>query len=109
MKASVDTYLVEIHSVVHKIMSVGYFSQFLVIEILAFPQNWTRKQEVGHCVLILRPIFLNLIILKSKIPLMLYIKYQQNIPCHSGDKIDFIAFVFLALAAILDSFIILNP
>ena len=38
-------------------MSVLYFSRFLVIEILAFRQNWTRKQEVGHCDLILQPIF----------------------------------------------------
>ena len=56
-KHQFDTYLVKIHLVVHKIMSVLYFSLFLVIEILALRKNWTRKQEVGHCYLILQPFF----------------------------------------------------
>ena len=67
-------------------MSVLYFLLFLVIEILAFRQNWTCKQEVGHCDLILQPIFFHFIILKSKIPFMLLTKYQPNITCHSGEK-----------------------
>ena len=56
-KRQFDTYLVKIHLVVHKIMSVLYFSLFVVIEILAFRQNWTLKEEVGHCDLILQPIY----------------------------------------------------
>ena len=81
-----------------------YFLLFLVIEILAFRQNWTNKQEVGHCDQILQPIFFNLIILKSKVLFMLHTKYQPNIPRHSGEKVDFIlVMLFLALAAILDS------
>ena len=86
-KHQFDTDLVKIHLVVHKIKSVIYFSLFLVIEILAFWQNWTRKQEVGHCDLILQPIFFHLIILKRTVPLMLHTKYQPNIPCHSGKKL----------------------
>ena len=43
VKASVYIYLVKIHLVVHKIMSVLYFLLFFVIEILAFLQNWTCK------------------------------------------------------------------
>ena len=84
-------------------MSVLYFSLLLVIQILAFRQNWTRKQEVGHCDLILQPILFNSIILKSKVPLMPHTKYQPNIPCHSGEKVDLLVLLFLALAAILDS------
>ena len=34
---------------------------------------------------------------------MLHTKYQPNIPCRSGEKVDFISFAILALAAILDS------
>ena len=49
--------MVKIHLVVHKIMSVVYFSLFLVTEILAFHQNWTRKHEVDHCDLILQHFF----------------------------------------------------
>ena len=55
VKASV-WHIFGIHLVVHKIMSVLYFALFLVIEILAFRQNWTRKQEVDHCDLILQSI-----------------------------------------------------
>ena len=80
-------------------MSVLYFSLFLAIEILAFRQNWTRKQEVGHCDLILQPIYFNLISLKSKVPLMLHTKYQPNIPCHSGEKVDFISFAIFSIGS----------
>ena len=95
-------------------MSVLYFSLFLVIEILAFQQNWTRKQEVGHCDLILQPIFFNSIILKSKVASMLHKKYQPNIPCHSGEKVDFIGFAILSIGSHLGfapkrNFIILKP
>ena len=60
-------------------------------EILAFKQNKARKQEVGHCDLILLYIFFILIILKIKVQLMLYIKFQPNISCGSGGKVDFLA------------------
>ena len=100
--------------VVHKIMSVLYFSLFIVIEILAFRKNWTHKQEVGHCDLILQLIFFNLIILKSKVPLMLHTKYQPNIPCPSGEKVDFISFAIFSIGSDLGfstkrNFIILKP
>ena len=58
--------------------------------MLAFWQNRTCKQEVGHCDLILLKIFFNLIILKIKVPLMLYTKFQPNVPCGFGEKVDFI-------------------
>ena len=90
-------------------MSVLYFSLFLVIEILAFQQNWTRKQEVGHCDLIPQPMFFNSIILKSKVPLMLHTKYQPNIPCHSGEKVDFISIGSHLGFAPKRNFIILKP
>ena len=77
-------------------MSVLYFLLFLVIEILAFQQNWTCKQEVDHCDLILQPIFFNLIILNSKVLLMLHTHYQSNVPCHSGEKVDFIGFAIFS-------------
>ena len=80
-------------------MSVLYFSLFLVIEILAFWQNWTRKQDVGHCDLNLQTIFFNLIILKSKVPLMLHTKYQPNIPCHSGEKVEFTGFAIFSFGS----------
>ena len=38
-------------------MSLMYFSLFLIIEILAFWQKWTPKQEVGNRDLILQPFF----------------------------------------------------
>ena len=95
-------------------MSVLSFLQFLVIEILAVRQNWTRKQEVGHCDLILQPIFCNLISLKRKVPLMLHIKYQPNIPWHSGEKVDSISFAIFSTGSHLGfltkrNFIILKP
>ena len=95
-------------------MSVLYFSLFLVTEILDFRQNWTRKQKVGHCDLILQPFFLNSIILKSKVLLMLHTKYQPNIPCHSGEKVDFIGFAIFSIGSHLGfatkrNFIILKP
>ena len=95
-------------------MSVLYFSLFLVIEILAFRQNWTRKQEVGHCDLILQPFFFNSIILKSKVPLMIHTKYLPNIPCHSGEKVDFTGFAIFSTGSHLGfstkrNFIILKP
>ena len=34
---------------------------------------------------------------------MLHTKYQPNVPCHSGEIIDLLVLLFLALAAILDS------
>ena len=80
-------------------MSVLYFLLFLVTEILAFRQNWTHKQEVGHCGLILQPFFFNLIILKSKGPLMLQTKYQPNVQCHSGEKVDFIGFAIFSIGS----------
>ena len=106
--------MVKIPLVVHKIMSVLYLSLFSVIQILAIRQNWTRKQEVGHCDLILQPIFFNSIILKSKVPLMLNTKYQPNIPCHSREKVDFIGFAIFSIGSHLGSatkrnFIILKP
>ena len=78
LNASVYIYLVKIHlvQVVHEILSVLYFSLISVMEILAFQQNWIRKQEVGHCDLILQQFFVILIILKSKVPIMLHTKYQ---------------------------------
>ena len=93
-------------------MSVLYFSLLLVIEILAFWQNWTRKQKVGHCELILQPIFFNLKILKSKVPVMLHTKYQPNIPCHSGVKVDLIGFAVFSINlgfSTKRNFIILKP
>ena len=92
-------YLAKIHSAVHKIMSDLYFSPFLLIEILAFLQNWTCKQEVGHCDLILQPIFFHSIILNSKVPFMLNTKYQPNLE----KKLILLVLLFLAMAAILDS------
>ena len=71
--------------------------------ILGFRQNCTRKREVGHCDLILQYFFFILIVLISKVPLLLHMKKHPNIPCHSGEKADFIGFANLALAAILDS------
>ena len=113
-KHQFDTYSVKIHLEVHKIMSVLYISLFSVIAMLAFWQSWTRKQEVGHCDLILQPIFFNLIILKSKVPLMLHTKYQPNIPCQSGEKVDFISFAIFSIGSHLGfstkrNFIILKP
>ena len=60
-------------------------------EILAFRQkkNRAHKQEVGHCDLILLQIFFILIILKIKVQLMLYTKFQPNISSGSGEKVDF--------------------
>ena len=40
-------------------------------------QNRARKQEVGHCYLILLQIFFHLIILKIKVQLMLYTNFSQ--------------------------------
>ena len=58
---------------------------------MRFGQNKTCKQEVGHCDLILQQIFFFiLVILIIKVPLMLYTKFQPNIPCGSGEKVDFI-------------------
>ena len=42
--------------VVHEMLSVLYFL-LLVTEIIAFLQNWTCKQEVGHCDLSLQQFF----------------------------------------------------
>ena len=80
-------------------MSVLYFSLFLIIEILAFRQNWTRKQEVGHWPNSATIFFFNLIILKSKVPLMLRTKYQPNIPCNSGEKVEFIIFSIFSIGS----------
>ena len=90
-------------------MSVLYFSLFLVIEIEAFQQNWTRKQEVGHCYLILQPIFFHLINLKSKVPLMRHPKYQPNVPCHSGEKVDLTGFDIFSIGSYLGLSIIQKP
>ena len=84
------------------------------MEILAFRQNWIRKQKVGHCDLILQQFFFILIILKSKDPLMLQSKYQLNIRCHSGEKVDFIGFAIFSIDSHLGfsttlNFIILKP
>ena len=73
------------------------------LEILLVSQNWTSKQEVGHCDLILLQIFFILIILKTKVPLMLHTKFQLNIPSHSREKVDLMVLAFSALVAILDS------
>ena len=48
-QSDIHVHLVLNYLVVNKIMSVLYFWLFFVIEILACRQNWTRKQEVGHC------------------------------------------------------------
>ena len=79
-------------------MSVLYFSLFLVIQILAFPQNWTPEQEVGHSEFC-NHFFFHLIILKTKVPLMLHTKYQPNIPSHSGEKVDFTSFAIFSISS----------
>ena len=89
--------------VVHKIMSVLYFSLFLVIENLEFRQSWTRKQEVGHCDLILQPFFFNSIILKSNVPLMFIQNNSQMYHAILEKKLILLVLLFLALAAIFDS------
>ena len=66
-------------------------------------QNRARKQEVGHCDLILLYIFFILIILKIKVQLMLYIKFQPNISRGSVEKVDFSDLANFATAAIFDS------
>ena len=72
-KHQFDTYLVKIHLVV-------LFFAISRKRDIGILQNWTRKQEVGHCDLILQPIFFNLITLKGKVPLIFLTKYQPNIP-----------------------------
>ena len=59
------------------------------LEILAFRQNRASKQEVGHCDLILPKIFFILKILKIKVQLMLYTKFQPNISSGSGETVEF--------------------
>ena len=80
-------------------MSVLYFSLLLAIKILAFRQNWTCKQEVGHYDLTSQAMFFNLKILKGKVPLMLHTIYQPNIPCHSGEKVNFIGFAIFSIGS----------
>ena len=72
-------------------------------EILVFKQNRARKQEVGHCDLILLYIFFILIILKIMVQLMLYTKFQPNISSGSGEKIDFSCLAIFSNRAIFDS------
>ena len=54
---------------------------------MAFRQNRARKQEVGHCDLILILIFFILKILKIKVQLRLITKFQPNISSGSGEKL----------------------
>ena len=69
-------------------------------KLLAFWQNRTRKQEVGHCDLILLHIFFCIfIVLQIKIPLMFYAKFQPNIPIDSGQEVDFSCLSILSSAA----------
>ena len=56
---------------------------------MAFRQNRARKQEVDHCDLILLLIFFVLQILKIKVQLMPYTKFQPHISSGSGEKVDF--------------------
>ena len=84
--------------------------------ILAFSENWTRKQEVGHCDLIPQQISFNLIILKTKVLIMLSTKFQPNtyISSHSEEKVDFIGFAIFSIGSHLRfstrlNFIILKP
>ena len=74
-----------------------------IFEILAFWQNWTCKQKICHCDLILQQIVFILIILKTKAPIMLHSKFQSNIPRGSGGKLISLVLLFLVMAAILDS------
>ena len=69
---------------------------FSVTEILALWQNWTRKQEVGHCDLILRPFFFIVIIFKSKVPL-------NKISAILEKKVDFIGVATFSIGSTLDS------
>ena len=56
----------------------------------------------------------NLIILKSKVPLMLHTKYQPNLLCHPGEKVNFIDFAIFSIGSHLgfstrQNIIILKP
>ena len=72
-------------------------------EILAFRQNRERQQEVGQCDLILLYMFFILVILKIKVHLMLYTKFQPTISSGSGEKLILVVKLFLATVAIFDS------
>ena len=65
-------------------------------EILAFKQIRARKQEVGHCGLILHHIFFILISIIIKVLLILHAKFQPNIPCRSGENDDFNSFAIFS-------------
>ena len=57
--------------------------------MLAFKPNKARKQEVGHCDLILLWIFVFiLIILKIKVQLMPYTKFRSNKSSGSKGKVE---------------------
>ena len=102
-KHQIATYLVKIHWVVHKIMSVLYFSLFLVMEILALRQNWTHKQEVGHCDLILQPIFFFNLISIARSHLCFIQNISQIYHVILEKKLILYVLLFLALVATLDS------
>ena len=84
-------------------MSVFLFFAIFSYRDIGIRQNWARKQEVGHCDLILQPIFFNLISLKSKVQLMLHTKHQPTNHAILEKKLILLVLLFLALAAILDS------
>ena len=48
-------------------------------------------------------IFLILIFLNIKVPLILHAKFWLNIPRGSGEKVGFIVLLYLVLVVILDS------
>ena len=60
-------------------------------------------QEVGHCDLILLQISFILIILKIKLQLMLYTKFQPNILSGSGGKVDFTGLAIFSNSGHIDS------
>ena len=73
-------------------------------EILAFKQNRARKQEVGHYDLMpLRIFFFILIILKIKVQLLTYTKFQPNISSGSGGKVDFSGLAIFSNSGQIDS------
>ena len=59
--------------------------------------NFARV-DINHCDLFPLQIFFILISMCIKVPLILHIKFQQNIPSHSGGKVGFHGFAIFSIS-----------
>ena len=76
-----------------------FFAIFLATKILAFRRNWTRKQEVGHCDLILKPIFVQFDNSQKQGPINASYKISAKYTILEK-KLILVVLLFLTLAAI---------